>query len=216
MVTAGALATTVTGAVLAACGVERSDSAGSTSSTTAAAATTSPTTSGSEATTAASPGGSVLVAYYSAQGHTRTVAEAIAQALGAEVFVITPTSAYTEDDLDWRNDSSRVTTEHDNPDRRSNTLVRTTPESWASYDTVVIGYPIWWGGASWAMTGFVTGNDFAGKTVIPFCTSQSSPIGASATELAELAGTGDWQEGKRFAENVSASEVAAWAAGLRP
>lgn len=177
-----------------------------------------PTADRSAATTAAPAVGatrrSILVAYYSAQGHTRAVAEAVAAELGADAFVIEPATAYAADDLDWTDSTSRVSTEHDNPDLRSNPLTVSAPAAFADYDTVLIGYPIWWGGASWAMPRFVSDNDFTAKTVIPFCTSQSSPIGASGTELARLAGTGDWQEGMRFPQDASATAVREWVASL--
>lgn len=86
--------------------------------------------------------------------------------------------------------------------------------NWDSYDTVLIGYPIWWGIAAWPTDGFVKANDFTGKTVIPFCTAASSGIGQSGKLLADLAGTGDWQEGQRFASGASDKEVAAWVARL--
>lgn len=165
---------------------------------------------------AAAASGTVLVAYYSAQGHTKAVAETIADELGAGVFVIEPADPFSEDDLNWRNDSSRVVTEHENPDQRSTRLAANAPADFASYDTVFIGYPIWWQSASWAMTDFARQNDFTGKTVIPFCTSASSPLGGSGSELEQLAGTGTWQEGMRFAQNASTEEVAQWAAGFRP
>ena len=77
-----------------------------------------------------------------------------------------------------------------------------------------LGYPIWWGGASWVVDDFVTANDFTGKTVIPFCTSSSSPLGTSGSDLAALAGTGNWLEGRRFSSGVSASVVEQWLDGL--
>ena len=93
-------------------------------------------------------------------------------------------------------------------------LEAVTPEGWADYDTVFVGYPIWWGRAGWPVNGFVTGNDFSGKRVIPFCTSASSGLGSSAENLAQLAGSGDWQEGMRFSASASESDVAEWLAGL--
>ena len=89
-------------------------------------------------------------------------------------------------------------------------LVADTVENWAEYDTVYIGYPIWWGIAAWPVDTFVEANDFTGKTVIPFCTSSSSSLGDSGELLAELAGTGDWQEGQRFSSNVSEEDVQSW------
>ena len=93
-------------------------------------------------------------------------------------------------------------------------LVTTEVENWDSYDMVFIGYPIWWGIAAWPMNTFVENNDFRGKTVIPFCTSSSSGIGDSGTLLADLAGTGDWQEGMRFRSGVDEADVQEWVNGM--
>ena len=89
-------------------------------------------------------------------------------------------------------------------------LADATPDNWDSYDTVFIGYPIWWFEAAWPVESFVRANDFTGKTVIPFCTSASSSIGESGRLLAELAGTGDWLEGQRFPSGVTQRDVEAW------
>ena len=93
-------------------------------------------------------------------------------------------------------------------------LTTTEVPNWDSYDTVFIGYPIWWGIAAWPVDSFVSANDFTGKTVIPFCTSTSSSIGQSGELLAELAGTGDWLEGHRFSQIVTAEDVSEWLATL--
>ena len=158
--------------------------------------------------------GKTLVVYYSASGNTERVAKAAAEAAGADLFEIVPVEPYTSDDLNWTNDNSRVSREHDDESLRNVELVSTEVENWDSYDTVLIGYPIWWGIAAWPTDGFVKANDFTEKTVIPFCTAASSGIGQSGKLLADLAGTGDWQEGQRFASGASDKEVAAWVAGL--
>ena len=92
--------------------------------------------------------------------------------------------------------------------------MKVTPDNWDSYDTILIGYPIWWGIAAWPVDNFVKGNDFSGKTVIPFCTSSSSGLGQSGTLLEQIAGTGTWQEGQRFSSGASASEVQDWVNSL--
>ena len=158
--------------------------------------------------------GKTLVVYYSASGNTERVAKAAAEAAGADLFEIVPVEPYTSDDLNWTNDNSRVSREHDDESLRNVELVSTEVENWDSYDTVLIGYPIWWGIAAWPTDGFVKANDFTGKTVIPFCTAASSGIGQSGKLLVDLAGSGDWQEGQRFASGASDKEVAAWVAGL--
>ncbi len=88
-------------------------------------------------------------------------------------------------------------------------------ENWEDYDTVFIGYPIWWGIAAWPTDSFVKANDFTGKTVIPFCTSSSSGLGESGELLAEEAGTGNWLEGERFSSGVSEEKVKEWVGGLK-
>lgn len=156
--------------------------------------------------------GNTLVVYYSATGSTKAAAETIAETLEADIFEITPTEPYTAEDLDWTDEDSRVTREHEDESLRTVELESTTVENWESYDTVFIGYPIWWGIAAWPVDGFVTANDFTGKTVIPFCTSASSGLGESGELLAGLAGTGDWQEGQRFPSSADAAEAVEWAA----
>ena len=159
-------------------------------------------------------GGKVLVVYYSASGNTARVAKDIAAATGADLFEIVPTQVYTSDDLNWTNANSRVSREHDDESLRNVPLTSTTVADWSGYDTVFIGYPIWWGIAAWPVNNFVTDNDFTGKTVIPFATSSSSGMGQSGTLLANMAGTGDWQEGHRFSSGASPSDVESWVNGL--
>lgn len=129
-------------------------------------------------------------------------------------YEITPVEPYTSDDLNWTNSSSRVSREHDDESLRDIALTEITPADWDSYDTVLIGYPIWWGIAAWPVDNFVKGNDFTGKTVIPFCTSSSSGLGDSGNLLEEMAGTGDWQEGHRFSSGASDADAAYWVASL--
>lgn len=159
--------------------------------------------------------GKTLVVYFSASGNTKKVAQEIAKATGGDLFEITPKDAYSSRDLNWTNPLSRVNREHNNASLQNVELTTTTVPNWASYDTVFIGYPIWWGVAAWPVNTFVKANNFSGKTVIPFCTSTSSGLGESGTNLAKLAGTGKWQEGHRFAENPSNSEVDQWVASLK-
>lgn len=154
--------------------------------------------------------GKTLVVYYSATGNTETAANYIAKATNADIFELVPSVPYTDDDLDWTDENSRVTREHDNENERDVELVSATVDNWDSYDTVFIGYPIWWGIAAWVVDGFVEANDFTGKTVIPFCTSASSPLGESGELLAQMAGEGNWLEGKRFSGRPSENEVTEW------
>ena len=124
--------------------------------------------------TTTSANSKTLVVYYSAQTHTRRVAERIAKNLNADIFEIVPEDVYSEDDLNWTNTSSRVCKEHDDESLRDIKLKSTNVPNWKDYDTVILGYPIWWGIAAWPTDTFVKANDFTGKTVIPFCTSYSS------------------------------------------
>lgn len=158
--------------------------------------------------------GKTLVVYYSASGNTERVAKDIAEAAGADLFEIVPAELYTSDDLNWTNPDSRVSREHDDESLRDVPLTTTEVSDWDSYDTVFIGYPIWWGIAAWPVDTFVKNNDFNGKTVIPFATSSSSGMGQSGSLLADMAGTGDWQEGQRFSSGVSSDDVQSWVNGL--
>lgn len=158
--------------------------------------------------------GKTLVVYYSATGNTKEAADFIAKATNGDTFELVPKEPYSDDDLNWTDDKSRVVREHENPDERDIELTKTTVDDWESYDTVFIGYPIWWGIAAWPVDGFVKANDFTGKNVIPFCTSASSGLGDSGKLLKDQAGTGNWMEGERFSSDVSETEVQAWVNGL--
>lgn len=210
---------------LAACGSTNSTNASSAPATSEPATTPTeqPTTEPTESETTTpteteletKPAtGKTLVVYYSASGNTARVAQDIADAAGADLFEIVPTEVYTDDDLNWTNSDSRVSREHDDESLRDVPLTTTTVDNWDSYDTVFIGYPIWWGIAAWPVDNFVKANDFTGKTVIPFATSASSGMGQSGTLLADMAGTGDWQEGQRFSSGVSDTDVQDWVNGL--
>ena len=194
----------------AACGKSSSDSSGkTTSSAPASADKNTPSDNKNHPNN-----GKILVVYYSATGSTRAVAQTIADTVGADVFELVPKDKYSGKDLDWTDSGSRVNKEHDDESKRDIALEKTTPDNWADFDTVFIGYPIWWGIAAWPVNGFVKGNDFTGKTVIPFCTSASSGLGQSGKLLAETAGTGSWQDGERFSSGASSSSVADWVNGL--
>lgn len=156
----------------------------------------------------------ILVVYYSATGSTERAANYIAETVNADVFEIEPVKPYTSEDLNWNDENSRVSIEHDNVEKREVELVSTAAADWDDYDTVFIGYPIWWGVAAWPVNGFVEANDFTEKTVIPFCTSASSGLGKSDKLLEELSGTGNWTKGKRFASNASEDDVKEWAADI--
>ena len=198
---------------LAACGQSQnsndsasSEASSSENTTTASTEDTSDQTEGT--------GGKTLVVYYSATGNTESVANTIAEETGGDLFELEPADPYTDADLDWTDDDSRVSQEYENEDQRDVGLVSATVDNWDEYDTVFIGYPIWWGIASWPVNEFVETNDFTDKTVIPFCTSSSSGLGESGELLEEMAGTGNWQEGERFSSGVSSDDVSTWISGL--
>lgn len=207
---------------LAACGSANKPASSTTQPETSAPTeqpTTGPSESSSTAPAESEPEtqpetGKTLVVYYSASGNTERVAKDIAEAAGADLFEIVPTEVYTSDDLDWTNPDSRVSREHDDESLRDVPLTTTEVPDWDSYDTVFIGYPIWWGIAAWPVDTFVKNNDFTGKTVIPFATSSSSGMGQSGSLLADMAGTGEWQEGQRFSSGVSSDDVQFWVNGL--
>lgn len=159
-------------------------------------------------------GGKTLVVYFSASGSTEKVAKTIAEAAGVDIFEIVPTEEYTSEDLNWTNSNSRVCREHDDESLRDIPLSTTTVPNWENYDTVLIGYPIWWGIAAWPVNNFVKSNDFSGKFVIPFCTSASSGIGNSGKLLADMAGTGTWKDGERFSSAADENAVKNWVSTL--
>ena len=158
---------------LAACGTNASNE------TSAAPESTGNTEEPSSQPETEGEAGGTLVVYYSATGNTEQVANYIANITGGDLFELEPVEPYTSDDLDWTNDNSRVSQEYYDESLRDVELVADTVENWDSYDTIFIGYPIWWGIAAWPTDGFVEANDFTGKTVIPFCTSASSGLGES-------------------------------------
>lgn len=207
---------------LAACGSANKPASSTTRPETSAPTeqpTTGPSESSSTAPAESEPEtqpetGKTLVVYYSASGNTERVAKDIAEAAGADLFEIVPTEVYTSEDLNWTNPDSRVSREHDDESLRDVPLTTTEVPDWDSYDTVFIGYPIWWGIAAWPVDTFVKNNDFTGKTVIPFATSSSSGMGQSGSLLADMAGTGEWQEGQRFSSGVSSDDVQSWVNGL--
>ena len=158
--------------------------------------------------------GKTLVVYFSATGNTESAANYIAQETGGDLFELEPAEPYTDEDMNYNNEDSRVSREHEDESLRDVELVVDTVENWDEYDVVFIGYPIWWDIAAWPVNDFVKSNDFSGKTVIPFATSANDDIGESGELLEEMAGTGNWLEGKRFSSSVSEDAVTEWVEGL--
>lgn len=206
-------------ALMAGCGVNKSESqktetnAESMSETTAASGSDiNETTVQSNSTEASGESGTgkILIAYFSGTGNTKAAAETIAAATNGELFELQPVEAYSEDDLDYNEPSSRVCREHDDANLQDVALNETIPADWGDVQYVLVGYPIWWGEAAWPVNNFIKNNDFTGKTVIPFCTSASSGLGDSGDLLEKMAGSGNWLEGKRFSSNVSDIEIQEW------
>ena len=193
---------------LAACGTQSSGSDTKQSATNAQSL--ADTTDSSNSST----GKKAVVVYFSGSGNTKRVAELVANETGAAIFELVPKNPYTEDDLNWRDENSRVQKEHNDTSLQNIELTSTAVPDWESYNAVLFGYPLWWREAAWPVNNFVKGNDFSGKTVIPFCTSTSDGIGDSGSKLAQMAGTGTWQEGMRFSENDDESSIREWAKSL--
>lgn len=149
----------------------------------------------------------ILVAYFSCTGTTRPLAEYAAEILNADLYEITPAEPYTEADLAYYT-NGRADQEQNDPDARP--AISGDAEDMAQYDTVLIGYPIWHGQAPRIISTFLESYDFTGKTILPFCTSHSSGIGSSDTNLHPLADTAKWLDGRRFAAGTSKEDIAAW------
>ena len=193
---------------LVACAKDNTESTTSSSESTADNTTESAPESASNNDTSSEK--KPLIVYFSATGSTKKVAEYIAEETGGRLYEVVPEEEYTSDDLNWNDKSSRVSREHDDETLRTVKLKETSVPDWESYDTVYVGYPIWWGIAAWPLSSFVAANDFSGKTVIPFCTSASSGLGDSAKLLEEAAKGGTWLSGKRFSSSAGKDEVASW------
>ena len=155
----------------------------------------------------------VLVAYFSATGTTEGVAERIANVTGADVYEILAAEPYTEADLNYNDNSSRSTTEQN--DKSVRPEIGSEDISLEGYTTIYLGFPIWWGEEPRILDTFVEKYNFDGITVIPFCTSGSSGIGRSGSNMEELAGNGTWLEGERFSGGVSEEELKSWIEGLQ-
>lgn len=200
--------------IFTACGIDSKEENSIENKTTLQQTDDATTESGEKTQNADNGKSKALVVYYSATGTTKSVAEKIANTMSADIFELTPVKPYTDEDLDWTNEDSRVCKEHDDEDTRHVELASTTAPNFDSYDVVFIGYPIWWGIAAWPVDDFVKENNFTGKTVIPFCTSASSGLGESGELLKQMAGTGNWLTGERFSSGTTEDEVKKWTDGL--
>jgi len=155
----------------------------------------------------------ILIVYFSCTGNTRSLAEKIAQASKAELYEIKPKIPYSSEDLNWRNNSSRANVERNDPSSRPD--ISDKVKNMEQYDIIFLGYPIWFGQAPNIIYTFLESYDFSGKTIVPFCTSGSSSIGTSASNLRRLCSNNTtWLSGSRFAGNTSRSEIVTWINGL--
>ena len=154
----------------------------------------------------------VLVAFFSATGTTKGVAERIASVTGGDLYEILAAEPYTSDDLNYNDSSSRSTKEQN--DKNVRPEIGSEDISLEGYTTIYLGFPIWWGEEPRILDTFVEKYSFDGITVIPFCTSGGSGIGRSGPNMEALAGTGTWLDGQRFDGNVSEADLESWIEGL--
>jgi len=155
----------------------------------------------------------VLVAYFSATGTTKGVAEKIASITGGDLYEIVPAELYSDADLNWNDRNSRSTKEQN--DKNVRPEIGSEDISLEDYTTVYLGFPIWWGEEPRILDTFVEKYSFEDITVIPFCTSASSGIGHSGPNMEALAGNGTWLDGKRFDGSVSEADLQSWIEGLK-
>ena len=153
-----------------------------------------------------------LVAYFSASGVTAKVAETLAEAIGADIFEIEPKVPYTKADLDWTNRQSRSSIEMNDPASRP--AIAGVRDNMADYDTLFVGFPIWWYVAPTIINTFLESHDLTGKTIIPFATSGGRGMGKTNEKLLPSCAGAKLIEGKVFKSNVSKAEMNQWASGL--
>ncbi|MBP5261244.1 MAG: NAD(P)H-dependent oxidoreductase [Clostridiales bacterium] len=153
-----------------------------------------------------------LVAYFSASGVTRTVAEKLSRAINADLYEIAPKVPYTRADLNWMNKKSRSSVEMN--DRSSRPAIGTTVENMDQYDTVFVGFPIWWYREPSIIDTFIEAYDLTGKTVVPFATSGGSGLGDTSMNLQALAPGAKVINGERFSKSISEDKLRAWAEGI--
>lgn len=153
-----------------------------------------------------------LIVYFSCTNTTKGVAERIASLTGSRMHRIEPEVSYSTADLDYNSSSSRANREQNDPSARP--AIATSLEGLSDYDVIFLGYPIWWGKAPKIIFTFLENYDFAGKTIVPFCTSHSSGLGSSDTDLHALASQAVWKPGRRFGGNTSENDVRSWIESL--
>ena len=150
----------------------------------------------------------VLVAYFSATGTTKGVAEHIANGLNADIYEIVPEDPYTDADFNYNDNNSRTTIEMNDPNARP--AISGSVENMEQYDIIFVGYTIWWGEAPRIVSTFMESYDFSGKTIVPFCTSGGSGIGSSASNLERLTSGATWLDGRRLNGSDSQDTVMEW------
>ncbi len=153
-----------------------------------------------------------LVAYFSASGVTAKLAETLSEAIGADLYDIEPAVPYTKSDLNWMNKNSRSSVEMNNPASRP--AIAGKRDNMDEYDTIFVGFPIWWYVAPTIINTFLESYDFTGKTIIPFATSGGSSMGKTNEKLQSSCPSAKLMEGKVWKKNAKADELAAWAEGL--
>ena len=153
-----------------------------------------------------------LVAYFSASGVTAKVAEKLSEAIGADLYAIEPEVPYTKVDLDWMDKKSRSTIEMNNPASRP--AIAGKRDNMNDYDTVFVGFPIWWYVAPTIINTFLESYDLTGKTIIPFATSGGSDMGKTNEKLLPSCKGAKLLNGKVFKASVSGADLAKWAEGL--
>lgn len=157
--------------------------------------------------------GKVLVAYFSATGTTKALAEYAADALGADLYEIVPEEPYTSDDLNYNDSGSRTSIEMNDPNSRP--AISGSVENMEQYEIIFLGYPIWWGESPRIVSTFMESYDFSGKTIVPFCTSGGSGIGSSARNLQSLCAEDvTWLDGSRLSGSSSREDIVDWINGL--
>jgi len=168
--------------------------------------------SGSSISQPSKEGDKTLVAYFSATGNTGRIAGEIQNYVSSDSFSITPSVPYTADDLNYSNSDCRANQENNDPSSRPE--INNRLDNPTSYQNIYLGYPIWWGKAPKIIYTFLETYDFEGKTIIPFCTSASSPISGSEADLHALEPSATWIDGRRFSSGESVSSIHSWVDSL--
>ena len=153
-----------------------------------------------------------LVAYFSASGVTARLAKSLAETIGADLFEIQPETPYTDADLNWNNKSSRSSVEMN--DKAARPAIASPAADVAKYDTIFVGFPIWWYEAPRIIQTFLESSDFSGKTVIPFATSGGSGLGKTASILQKSCPAAHVLPGKRMSASADIQELSAWVKSL--